>query len=135
MSIYVIDSKKEVMSAAGEALSSAAFSENEIVALNQIATGRYTIVFLHFFLLNKGTPEFIEILRKANSAVEIVVVGNQIENIDIINCILAGAKGYQELDTLGHYAEKLIQVISTGEAWISRRMIAKLIDYWQTIKQ
>jgi hypothetical protein len=58
----------------------------------------------------------------------LVIIGAQIKEDEVIQCMIAGAKGFQEQAQLSFYAERLIQAILKGEAWLSRKSVARLID-------
>ena len=131
--IYIIDNTGEIQLAAANKLSVAEMCENEIQALNRLETGLPAIVLLHYAVREAGTTEFVRILRQVNSAAEIIILGDNLQDELIIQCILAGAKGYQNIITFENCVEKLITVVAAGEAWISRKMVAGLIDYWRQI--
>jgi hypothetical protein len=42
--------------------------------------------------------------------------------------MLVGAKGFQEQAQLPDYAARLVQALLNGEAWLSRKRVARLID-------
>ncbi|WP_305906520.1 hypothetical protein Q9L42_000815 [Methylomarinum sp. Ch1-1] len=131
--VYIIDNTGDLISAAGRRLANASVCENEVQCLNRLETGEPAIVFCYYPVLDEVTIELIEMLRQVNAAAEIIVVGNQLPEEQIIKCLLAGAKGYQNIDTLSQYIDKLIKVVAGGEAWVSRKMVAKLIDYWRRL--
>ncbi len=132
VSVYLVDYEGELLFAGGSGLSSAIVCDNEILALNKVAGDHSAVVVLHYAVRNTGTEEFIGLLKSANSAAQVVVVGHDLQDEQVIALILAGAKGYQNIDSFGQYAEKLIRVVSDGEAWVSRKMVGKLIDYWRS---
>lgn len=130
VTVYLIDKDGGIESAVGDRLGYDA-SENEVHALNAIETGKPDVVLLHYAVRGKNTAEYIALLRNANVETEIVVIGNDLHDEQIIDCVLAGAKGYQNLSNLEQYLEKLIQAVAEGEAWISRKMVSRLINYWR----
>lgn len=130
-SLYVVDYQGEVVSAGGRVLHDAQVCGNEVQALNRVEQAGAGILLLHYSVLEKGTPEFISLLKKANSELKIVVVGHHLQTEDVIDCVWAGAGGYHNIDTLDQYIDKLINAVGSGEAWISRKIVAKLIELWR----
>ncbi len=43
--------------------------------------------------------------------------------------LMVGAKGYQNIKQVNEYAVKIVKVIDADEAWITRRMVEKLLIY------
>jgi DNA-binding NarL/FixJ family response regulator len=68
------------------------------------------------------------VVLNVSSTSKIVVIADELREKEILTCLLAGAKGYQQLDSLKDYVRKLVSVMDAGEAWITRRMTATLID-------
>ncbi len=101
---------------------------DEVKALNALEQNGSVVVLLHYSVMQQQTPRYINVLLKTNSNSNIVVIADDLAEEEILNCLLAGAKGYQQLNQLSEYASKLIKVIDAGEAWITRRMTATLLD-------
>jgi len=101
---------------------------DEIKALNAVENKSAPVVFLNYDFLQEQTVEYIKLLVKASSNSKIVVVAEELSEKETLNCLLAGAKGYQQLNQLKDYSNKLVTVMDKGEAWITRRMTATLLD-------
>lgn len=86
------------------------------------------LVFLGYGLLADQTPDYIRSFANALPTASLIVVGENASDESVLRCLLAGAKGYQELQSLPHYNARLIQAIGRGEAWVSRKMVASLLD-------
>jgi DNA-binding NarL/FixJ family response regulator len=89
-------------------------------------------ILLNFALRGEETTAYVELLISQSPATNIVVVGNDLSDEQILDCLLAGAKGYQNIRELPQYIERIIKAIAIGEAWITRRMTAYLLDYIRT---
>ncbi len=81
------------------------------------------------------TAGYIDLLLSHSPATSIVVVGDNLQDEEVLGCLLAGAKGYQNSGQLSSYIGKIVQVILDGEAWVSRRMTARLLDAIRQQKQ
>ncbi len=64
------------------------------------------VVLLDYTLRQQYSAEFIRMLFSYNSELIVIVIGNGLHEQDIIPCLLAGAKGYQEIDVLQTYVKK-----------------------------
>lgn len=101
---------------------------NEVKALNVIEQRSSPVVLLHYNVREQQTEDYIRLIMQASSNSKVVVVADELDENSVLKCLLAGAKGYQEMNQLDHHAEKMIAVIDAGEAWITRRMTATLLD-------
>ena len=104
------------------------YYNNDIQALNAIEELTPSVVLLSYNFKQQQTPKYIKHLLTASPMSRIIIVGDKIREAEILACLISGAKGYQEMDRLNEYAEKLIRVIDAGEAWITRRLVAILLD-------
>ena len=129
ITVYVVDNNREIQSVVDGRSDAYTILENEIQALNVAGTVASAIVMVHYELRGHDTGEFIKLLRAENPLFDVIVMGHDLQDEEIIKCILAGAKGYQAIDTLHKCSEKLVAVVADGEAWISRKMVSRLIDY------
>ena len=102
--------------------------DNEVKALKVVEQSSSSVVLLHYNVREEQTEDYIRLLMQASSDSKVVVVADALDESSILKCLLAGAKGYQKVDQLSHHAEKMITVIDAGEAWITRRMTATLLD-------
>lgn len=104
------------------------FLDDEVHALNAVEQIQPTVILLNYNLQKTETNNYIKALLKMSSNSKIVVVANELADNEILGCLVAGAKGYQVIKSLDQYILKIIKVIDAGEAWVSRRMVAKLLD-------
>lgn len=101
---------------------------DEIQALNALEQLQPELVFLNYALRGEQTHDYIRLIVKTLPTVSLVVVGKQTAQDSVLRCLLSGAKGFQELRELRYYSIRLVQAINRGEAWVSRRMVASLLD-------
>ena len=102
--------------------------DDEVKALNAVEQMSSAVVLLHYNVREEQTEEYIGLIMQASSKSKVVIVADQLDENAILKCLLAGAKGYQKISQLSDYAEKLVTVMNAGEAWITRRMTATLLD-------
>lgn len=128
MKILVIDKDESISVCLATVEAQLFCHQDEIQALNAAETQQPAVIFLAYDLRGEETPYFIRMLSDAAPATRLVVIGAQIDENAVIQCMLAGAKGFQELAQLSHYAIRLIQALLNDEAWLSRKSVARLID-------
>jgi len=104
------------------------FFDDDVQALNATEQVQPSVILLNFCIRQAETCDYISLLLKASADTKVVVVANKLSDDEILACLIAGAKGYQDLNQLNHYAEKMVKVIDAGEAWVTRRVVAKLLD-------
>jgi len=102
--------------------------DDEVKALNALESKESAVVLLNYNVMQEQTAEYIKVVLKVSSSSKIVVIADDLSEEETLNCLLAGAKGYQQLNLLKDYARKLVTVMDGGEAWITRRMTATLLD-------
>jgi len=107
---------------------SVSFFDDEVQALNAAEQVQPSVILLNFSMRQAETYDYISLLLKASANSKVIVVANKFSDDEVLACLIAGAKGYQSLNQLNHYAEKMVKVIDAGEAWVTRRIVAKLLD-------
>ncbi|MBV1952550.1 MAG: DNA-binding response regulator [Cycloclasticus sp.] len=127
INVIVIDKTDQIMTALSNVNADIESSDNEIKVLNTIEEKDEPVILLHNKVMEENTLEYIRLLVKVNAKSKIVVVGNELNDEEILSHLLAGASGYQGLSKLNHYAEKLVTAMDAGEVWITRRMTATLL--------
>ena len=127
MKILVIDNTEQLAALFDFNIDVVYFSD-EIQALNAAEQCQPEMIFLNYLIRGEQTPEYIQLLLGVARASKLVVIGNDTSEEEIFRCLLTGAKGYQDKQQLPDYINKLIQVVAEGEAWISRKMVARVLD-------
>ena len=128
ISVQVIDNTGQIKLALVNAGASVSCYEDEVQALNAVEESRPSVILLNYEVRKEQTADYIGLIRKANLESKIIVISDELSEEKIIKCLIAGAKGYQEAKQLEAYVDKLIKVVDAGEAWITRHMVAVLLD-------
>ncbi len=102
--------------------------EDEVQALNAAEKARPSIILLDYNLRKAETDDYIGLLLNVSADSKIIVIVDGVNEEQIFACLVAGAKGYQNINRLNEYAIKMIKVVDAGEAWVARRMVAKLLN-------
>ncbi len=104
------------------------FFDDDVQALNAAEQVQPSVIVLNFDMRQAETYDYIRLLLKVSADSKVIVVANKLSDDEVLACLIAGAKGYQSLSQLDHYAVKMIKVIDAGEAWVTRKMVAKLLE-------
>ncbi|MGR8930407.1 MAG: hypothetical protein ACU836_07180 [Gammaproteobacteria bacterium] len=128
MKILVIDNAERLAPLFSGVDAQVTYVADEIQALNAVEQQQPELIFLDYAVVGDQTPEYIYFLLQAADAARLVVVGSHNTEDDIFCCLLKGANGYQDRQLLPNYLEKLIRVVSLGEAWISRKMASRVLE-------
>lgn len=132
MKILVIDHAGLVADCLADVDAEITCQSDEIQALNIAEQLRPELIFLNFGLRGESTPDYIRLLVNVAPAASLIVVGEQTSEECVLRCLLSGAKGFQVVRTLPEYCVRLVQAINRGEAWVSRKLVASLLD---TVRQ
>jgi len=126
--ILIIDREEQIKPELSAAQMNIQFVNDEVKALNEVEKYSSVVVLLHVNMMQEKTAEYIEVLSTANSNSAIAIVADELSDEEIVKCLLAGAKGYQQQSQLMEYASRLVNAMNEGEAWITRRMTATLLN-------
>lgn len=128
MKIHVIDNSGQITPYLSATAAEIVSFDDEIRALNAVELQQPAIILLNYAQRGSQTPEYVGLLLEASKNSRIIVVGDNISDAAIYGCLMAGAKGYQNCRQLREYIGKMVRVVTEGEAWVSRRLIAGLLD-------
>ena len=128
INLQIIDNTDQIKLALLEAEVNLSIYNDEVQALIAVEKIQPSVIFLSYNVRKEETVEYIKLLLKASKDSKIVVIADELNEKKIVNCFIAGAKGYQDVKQLQVYAKKLIIMVDAGEAWIARRMVAILLD-------
>ncbi len=126
--LQIIDSINQIQAALVDSDYDISLYNDEVQALNALEKQQASVILLNYALRKDATADYIKLILNISANSKIVVIADQLIEQEIVNCLLAGAKGYQDIKQLEDYASKLVKVIDAGEAWITRRMVAILLD-------
>jgi DNA-binding NarL/FixJ family response regulator len=127
MDIVIIDHQETLARLLPADKLSVRFFDDPLAAFRCIETSQPAIVFVSFELLRDEVLGCIEYIYRILPDSAIILTGSQLEDDSILDCLQAGARGYLELADAEKFAGKLIGAVASGEAWISRRLVAKLL--------
>jgi DNA-binding NarL/FixJ family response regulator len=125
--VLVIEKSNQITSELSAVQANVQTVNDEVKALNIIEQTAPSVVLLQYSVRNEQTTDYIKLIQQASSNSSVVVIADELSEKEVLNCLLAGANGYQQLNELSDYAIRLVTAMDAGEAWITRRMTATLL--------
>lgn len=132
--VHVIDNVGKIPAALLMSTADVVCYVDEIVALNAAELHKPAIILLAFELRGNNTASYVSHLLAASPLTSIVVVGDGLNDEQVLKCLLAGAKGYQDSGKLESYLDRMLRAIAAGEAWVGRKMVGRLLDEIHQLK-
>ena len=127
--VQVIDNSNRILLQVTDKRLNVNVSDDEIQALSFTAKKQPEIVLLHYDIQNDETGKYIRQLLKQSKNTKIIVLAENISEDEILNCFMAGARGFMRINEMNQFANKAISVVFKGEAWIKRKMVPDLVKY------
>lgn len=128
MKVFVIDDSQQLSELFAVIDAEVVYFGDEVQALNAAEQQQPEFIFLNYAVRGLKTPEFIGLLLAEAKSAKLVVIGSNTSEDEIYRCLVTGANGYQEKQQLPCYISKLIRVVAQGEAWFSRKMVARVLS-------
>lgn len=128
MKILVIDTADRISSSMIAVDAEIMCYRDEIQALNAAEQLQPNLILLNHSVQEGNTAEYVRLLLEASPRTNLVVLGERLAEDAVIRCVLSGAKGFQELQQFSQYRDRLMRAVADGEAWLSRKLVATLIE-------
>jgi len=128
MDVLIIDKDNVIAPAIHEGTVMFSVLYDEIQALNAVETMQPEIIVLNYAIQKSRTAEFISLLFQTSEHSKIILVAESLADEEVLKCLIAGAQGYLQIHEVKNFINKLLYAVNAGEAWITRRMVAKLLD-------
>lgn len=87
----------------------------------------------HIFLLDlkmtkASDAPAIPLIRTKSPKTRIILLTGNASGARVLKGIAQGARGYLDVKMLHRFLTKSVRAVAAGESWVSRAMVAKLID-------
>lgn len=86
------------------------------------------VVVLQYQAEVDGLKQFVGMILAELPECRIILIGQALSDEKVLEFIIAGCCGYLEYAVLEEFLVKAIGAVYDGEAWISRKMVAHLIE-------
>ncbi len=86
------------------------------------------ILLLDGGLLHKSGSSIIPLIHEHSPTTRVILLSDKLPEEAILACLTVGAQGYLERDETDDFLIKAIKAVATGEAWVPRRIVARLLE-------
>lgn len=93
--VLIIDKTDQIKFASSKVKANVQTFDDEVKTLNSIEQNPSAVVLLHDNVREEQTAEYIKVIVTAGSQSKVIVVANELSEQEILDCLLAGAQGYQ----------------------------------------
>jgi len=86
------------------------------------------ILLLDLKLAVSNDAATVPLIRTKSPGTHIILLSGRASDSLVLQGISHGARGYLDAKLLRRFLEKAVRAVAAGESWVSRAMVAKLID-------
>ena len=96
--------------------------------ISAVAKHKPRILLLDLNLSLDRGGALLPILRRKSPCTRVILLGGRSSDSRILKALFAGASGYLDEKALATFLAKAVQVVDAGEAWVSRKIVAKIVQ-------
>ncbi|WP_158083046.1 transcriptional regulator [Methyloprofundus sedimenti] len=96
--------------------------------LSAVKHNKPLVILLEYNEGNISMELFIASLLRECPTSKIILLGENLRDEDVLCCLLSGIYGYLDVKDMYKFQTKAVKAVANGEAWISRRLVALLIE-------
>ena len=86
------------------------------------------IILLDYNFLKNRSSLLVKSLCLISAKSKIIMLGSSLQESQLLECLVAGIYGYLDKKDFERFFVQAIKAVDSGEAWVSRRIVAKLIE-------
>ncbi len=86
------------------------------------------ILLLDLALFGGGGTSLLRVIRQKSPRTQVLLLTHRAPEARTLEALCHGARGYLEKRTLRTYLARAIRAVDAGEAWVPRKMVAKIMD-------
>ena len=103
----------------------------EVVAL--LGQRRATLLLLDLALPPAGGLPVLAQVRQRSPKTRVLAIDAQLDEGQVLRVTKAGAHGYMLGEAIPAYLAKAVRVMAAGEVWLSRKLMAKVVEELQRL--
>jgi len=103
-------------------------ARNGLEAIAATAKLKPRVLLLNLSLLKGKEISLLPVLRQKSPRTKVILLTRRAPESRILEALSHGAMGYLEENVLNAFLPKAVRIVDAGEAWIPRKMVAKIID-------
>lgn len=103
-------------------------ASSSLEAVIAVATLIPRILLLDVGLSRRNGVALIPVLRQRSPRSKVILLVQRSSEAQILAALSRGAQGYLEMRVLPAFLAKAVRAVDAGEAWVPRKMVAKVVD-------
>jgi DNA-binding NarL/FixJ family response regulator len=134
VNILIADSDKASRAAIARAIQSlrgmrvVGEAQTGLEAVSATARLKPGVVLLDLKLSSEFGASLIAILRRKSARTRVILLVGRAPESRILEALSHGAVGYVNKKEIARFLPEALEAVSSGEAWMSRRLIPKIMD-------
>jgi DNA-binding NarL/FixJ family response regulator len=89
---------------------------------------RPRIILLDLALARAAGTSLIPALRRKSPHTQVILLTDRASEARTLEALAHGARGYLDRSMVDKFLARAVRVVDAGEAWVPRRMVAKIMD-------
>jgi len=98
------------------------------VAIENVRTHQARVILLEYELLKSNSIQLLKTINNFSPASKIILLGKGLQDDQLLEYLMLGIYGYLDDNYFDKFIIKAIKAVDSGEAWISRKVVAQLIE-------
>lgn len=103
-------------------------AQSGLEALSATAKLKPRILLLSLNLLKGKEIAQLFVLRQKSPQTKVILLTHRAPKTRILEALSYGARGYIEEKVLSAFLPKAVRCVDAGEAWVPRKMVARIIE-------
>jgi DNA-binding NarL/FixJ family response regulator len=87
-----------------------------------------SIMLLDLALVDGDGSALLPVIRRKSPRTRVLLLSDRTPDARTLEALSHGARGYLDKATLGTYLSRAVRAVNAGEAWVPRKMVAKIMD-------
>lgn len=97
-------------------------------ALGAVTGLRPRVLLLDLGLTLGSVGSLVRVIRRKSPRTKVIVLTGRGREAQVVEALAHGAVGYLEKKGFRMFVAKAVRQVDAGEAWVPRKMVAKIID-------
>jgi DNA-binding NarL/FixJ family response regulator len=87
-----------------------------------------SIMLLDLALFDADSTALLPVIRRKSPRTRVLLLSDSTPEALTLEALSHGARGFLDKATLGTYLSRAVRAVNAGEAWVPRKMVAKIMD-------
>jgi two-component system nitrate/nitrite response regulator NarL len=108
-------------------------ARNGLEVISTLGKVKPRILLLNSNILNKKRTPLLQALRQKSPQTRVILIVRRVSEATILEALSYSVRGYLRESLITTFLPKTIRAVNTGEAWVPRKMVSKIIDRLTTL--